>query len=105
MFRSETRIHRPQSALFGCMATAMQKKYPVQPMMAQRGPFIVNVKAGCEYVWCSCGRSQAQPWCDGSHLGTGLEPITFVAPVTAEFYMCGCKKSDNKPYCFGNCRE
>ena len=47
MFRSGNRIHRSQSALFGCIARAMQKKYPVQPMMAQRGPFIVNVKAGC----------------------------------------------------------
>ena len=82
----------------------MNSHETTRPICAQLGPFAVNVKAGQEYIWCSCGRSNTQPWCDGSHLGTGLKPITFVAPITAEFFMCGCKKSDNKPYCFGNCR-
>jgi CDGSH-type Zn-finger protein len=33
-----------------------------------------------------------------------MEPIEFVAPITAVFFMCGCKQSENKPYCFGSCR-
>ena len=74
-----------------------------RPVCARPGPFAVNVKAGQDYIWCSCGRSKDQPWCDGSHIGTGLEPIPFTAPITGEFYMCGCKRSENKPYCFGNC--
>ena len=74
-----------------------------RPICARPGPFAVNVKAGEDYIWCSCGRSKGQPWCDGSHIGTGLEPIPFTAPITGEFYMCGCKRSENKPYCFGNC--
>lgn len=74
------------------------------PVCAQNGPYAVMVKADREYLWCSCGLSRAQPWCDGSHAGTGFEPIAFTAPISGEFYMCGCKRSDNKPYCFGNCR-
>ena len=74
------------------------------PVMAQPGPYEVPVVEGRTYLWCSCGLSATQPWCDGSHEGTGLEPIAFVAPLTATFHMCGCKQSDNKPFCFGNCR-
>jgi CDGSH-type Zn-finger protein len=74
------------------------------PICAQNGPYTVQVMEGQEYRWCSCGLSASQPWCDDSHEGTDFEPITFVAPISAEFYMCGCKRSDNKPYCFGNCR-
>lgn len=74
------------------------------PVASQPGPYVVQVVAGRTYRWCSCGLSAAQPWCDGSHEGTGFEPIEFEAPLDAEFHMCGCKRSDNKPYCFGNCR-
>jgi len=75
-----------------------------RPVCARAGPYVVDVEAGREYLWCQCGRSRGQPWCDGSHAGTGIEPIAFVAPLSAEFHMCGCKRSDNKPFCFGNCR-
>ena len=74
------------------------------PAMPQRGPYIVMVTAGTSYLWCSCGRSETQPWCDGAHEGTGFEPIAFEAPISGEFHMCGCKQSENKPYCFGSCR-
>lgn len=77
------------------------RKLPVSP---QVGPYEVPVQEGCEYAWCSCGLSRRQPWCDGSHRGTGFEPIKFVAPISALFAMCGCKRSENAPYCFGNCR-
>lgn len=74
------------------------------PVMPRRGPYVVKVKAGRRYVWCGCGRSATQPWCDGSHRGTGFAPIAFEAPISGEFHMCGCKQSANKPYCFGSCR-
>ncbi len=74
------------------------------PVRAQTGPYVVNVEEGKTYLWCACGLSKTQPWCDGSHEGTDIEPIAFEPPLTAEFHMCGCKRSDNKPFCFGNCR-
>jgi CDGSH-type Zn-finger protein len=74
------------------------------PVMARLGPYEVPVVEGKSYLWCSCGLSATQPWCDGSHEGTGMGPIEFVAPITEVFHMCGCKNSDNKPFCFGNCR-
>lgn len=74
------------------------------PVMARLGPYEVQVEEGKSYLWCSCGLSASQPWCDGSHEGSGMSPIAFVAPISAVFHMCGCKNSDNKPFCFGNCR-
>jgi CDGSH-type Zn-finger protein len=32
------------------------------------------------YWWCACGRSKGQPFCDGSHKGTGLRPIKAEIP-------------------------
>ena len=74
------------------------------PVAARLGPYEVQVVEGRSYRWCSCGLSATQPWCDDSHEGTGMEPVVFVAPITAMFFMCGCKQSANKPYCFGTCR-
>lgn len=86
----------------GAAGTAMDgRKLPVSP---QIGPYVVVVREGTIYQWCSCGLSQSQPFCDGSHRGTGFEPVAFEPPLSAEFHLCGCKQSDNKPYCFGNCR-
>lgn len=35
--------------------------------------------AGKRYLWCSCGRSAKQPFCDGSHVGTHFTPVPFIA--------------------------
>ena len=72
-----------------------------QPVVAQKSPFSVEVEAGKKYWWCRCGRSKQQPYCDGSHQGTGLEPMTFTADKTETVYLCGCKQTANKPFCDG----
>ncbi len=59
------------------------------PTIAQKGPFSVQVEAGKSYYWCSCGLSKSQPFCDGSHTGTGLAPIKFEATETKTVYLCG----------------
>ncbi len=81
-----------------------QEQQAGNPVMSKRGPYIVQVEAGTTYLWCSCGLSKTQPWCDQSHAGTGFEPIEFVAPISGEFHICGCRQSQNKPFCFGTCR-
>ena len=37
----------------------------------QKAPYVVAEEPG-KKAWCICGRSDAQPYCDGSHAGTGL---------------------------------
>ena len=68
---------------------------------AQLGPYQVELTAGEEYWWCACGRSQSQPFCDGSHKGTGIAPQGFKPETTGTYNLCGCKASDDMPYCDG----
>ena len=72
-----------------------------EPLIVQRGPYKVALTSGKKYAWCACGRSAAQPFCDGSHKGTGLTPVVFTADKTADVYLCGCKHTAGKPYCDG----
>lgn len=71
------------------------------PIVAQKGPYQVQLEAGKQYSWCACGRSQKQPFCDGSHKGTGLTPMRFTAEKTGVDNLCGCKSSEDKPFCDG----
>ena len=71
------------------------------PIIAQKSPYAVNVEAGKTYAWCSCGGSKSQPFCDGSHKGTGMTPAMFKADKTATVYFCGCKHSKTGATCDG----
>ncbi|MCK6449364.1 MAG: CDGSH iron-sulfur domain-containing protein [Alphaproteobacteria bacterium] len=68
---------------------------------AQKAPYGVTVEAGRTYWWCACGRSKKQPFCDGSHKGTGLNPVQYTAAATAEVWLCGCKATKAQPLCDG----
>ena len=70
-------------------------------VIAQREPFPVEVEAGKTYFWCACGRSQKQPFCDGSHKVTALTPIAYKAETAGTLYFCGCKGSKRAPLCDG----
>ncbi len=67
----------------------------------QNAPYQVDVEEGKTYYWCACGRSASQPFCDGSHKGTDIEPTAFTAEKTEAVYLCGCKKTANAPFCDG----
>lgn len=69
--------------------------------IAGRAPIPVEVEAGKTYWWCVCGQSKRQPFCDGSHKGTGFAPTAFTAEKTDTVFLCGCKHTANKPYCDG----
>ncbi|MEI6413514.1 MAG: CDGSH iron-sulfur domain-containing protein, partial [Pseudomonadota bacterium] len=54
-----------------------------------------------DYLWCACGRSKNQPFCDNSH-GTSCVPVKFSLTEPTEVWLCGCKTSSNKPFCDGS---
>ena len=80
----------------------MSDRAPVQPIPAQKAPYGVDVEAGKTYFWCACGRSKSQPFCDGSHAGTGLQPVAYKADSAKKLWFCGCKATKSKPFCDGS---
>jgi len=65
-------------------------------------PLVVDLEAGKEYWWCACGRSATQPFCDGSHKGSGITPKKFVVQRSERAWLCVCKTSKNSPFCDGS---
>jgi len=72
------------------------------PIIAAKSPAKVQLQKGKDYYWCQCGRSQNQPFCDGSHAGTGLSPVKFSAEKDGEVTLCRCKSTANQPFCDGS---
>jgi len=64
-------------------------------------PIEVQLEAGKQYYWCTCGRSQSQPFCDGSHKGTEFTPKAFSVETNKSSWLCTCKKTGNAPFCDG----
>lgn len=71
-------------------------------MSAQKSPIAVDVEAGKDYWWCACGKSQSQPFCDGSHKGSEFSPVQYTAPESRTVWFCVCKKTGNRPFCDGS---
>ena len=57
--------------------------------------------AGETVHWCSCGLSARQPFCDGSHRGSPLQPLRYVAPCEEEQLFCSCQRTRTPPFCDG----
>ena len=71
-----------------------------EPKIADKKPAVMNLEPG-EYHWCSCGRSAAQPFCDGSREGTGFEPLVFKVESEKQVALCNCKHTATPPFCDG----
>ena len=71
-----------------------------EPVIAKKGPYALELDPG-EYWWCACGRSQNQPFCDGSHRGTDFQPTQLKLDSRNKVWLCGCKHSADKPFCDG----
>jgi glutamate synthase domain-containing protein 2/CDGSH-type Zn-finger protein len=73
-----------------------------KPVVADLKPVKVELKQGEEYHYCACGRSSNQPFCDGSHAGTGIEPKAFKPDADGDAFLCQCKQTGTPPYCDGS---
>jgi CDGSH-type Zn-finger protein len=71
-----------------------------EPRIAGLKPLKVEMQPG-EYWWCACGRSENQPFCDGSHRGTGFAPVKVVIEEKRLFAWCLCKRSAKGALCDG----
>lgn len=71
------------------------------PKIAAKVPIKVELEAGKNYAWCTCGESTNQPWCDGSHKGSAFTPKVFKCEESKTAWMCQCKGTANPGYCDG----
>ena len=87
-------------AAAGAFSKSRRRAMADEPVVAKKGPFVLEMAPG-EYYWCACGRSAKQPFCDGSHKGTGLTPVKHSIAAASKVAWCGCKKSKTAPLCDG----
>jgi len=52
-----------------------------------------------KYLWCQCGFSSNQPFCDGSHHGTKNRPLLFEVKKKRTLRLCNCKLTKSGPFC------
>ena len=75
-----------------------------KPIVADNKPKQVSFEKAEEYYFCACGRSQNQPFCDGSHASTTIKPVAFT-PDEKDAYICMCKHTRTPPYCDGSHKQ
>ncbi len=71
-----------------------------EPVVAAKEPAVLTLEPGT-YYWCACGRSKDQLFCDGSHKGTGNEPVAFEIDERKQVALCLCKHTATPPWCDG----
>jgi CDGSH-type Zn-finger protein len=62
------------------------------------GPLEIDETPGI-FAWCRCGRSRFRPYCDGSHAGTGIDPVIVEIDTAAKVRWCGCTRTATAPFC------
>lgn len=72
------------------------------PVRAGDAPIGITLEPGKSYFWCACGLSKGQPWCDGSHRGTGITPCKTAVEQAGECWLCTCKATKTPPFCDGS---
>ena len=75
-----------------------------EPNIFQKAPIVQKAEAGT-YWWCACGHSATQPFCDGSHKGTGCGPKKVELAEAKTVAWCACKHSKAGPFCDGTHKE
>ena len=71
------------------------------PNSPQLSPYEIDVQEGRPYLWCACGHSQTQPFCNGTHRATSFLPLVYHAEKTGKVKFCGCKRTKTPPLCDG----
>ncbi|MDH5678672.1 MAG: CDGSH iron-sulfur domain-containing protein [Nitrospinota bacterium] len=77
----------------------------IKPKPSRLAPYVVDLEEG-SHIWCGCGLSREQPFCDNAHKGTEFEgqdrvAMLFETETDKTVALCGCKETKNPPFCDG----
>ena len=75
-----------------------------EPKATEKSPFVTELEAD-SYYWCSCGKSQNDPYCDGAHQGTDFKPVEFTLTEKKTVALCRCRTTKTPPFCDGSHKE
>ena len=62
-----------------------------KPVVANKKPEKIALEKDENHFYCTCWKSNSQPFCDGSHRGTSLKPMKFAARETSAAFLCQWK--------------
>jgi CDGSH-type Zn-finger protein len=65
------------------------------------GPRTVTLLKGQRLMWCSCGLSDDQPYCDSAHVMTDKLPFRYYVPEEGPYKLCMCTHTKTPPFCDG----
>eukprot|EP01061_Rhynchopus_euleeides_P009748 TRINITY_DN18_c25_g1_i1.p1 TRINITY_DN18_c25_g1~~TRINITY_DN18_c25_g1_i1.p1 ORF type:complete len:526 (+),score=116.09 TRINITY_DN18_c25_g1_i1:112-1689(+) len=80
----------------------------MEPVCFSASPIVVECTAGTTYFYCTCGLSENQPFCDGSHVGVkDLDGAPYVPEAyrpaqSGPVSFCGCRTSKSGAVCDGS---
>jgi len=63
-------------------------------------PIPCEVEKGEVYIWCGCGESLSQPFCDKSNCGD--KSVSYRAIASETVFFCACKQTQDPPFCDGS---
>jgi len=75
-----------------------------KPIIVQKHSMKMDMEPGT-YFWCACGKSQKQPFCDGSHKGSDFRPVKVVIDEPKRVKWCMCRQSRDGAFCDNTHRD
>jgi sterol desaturase/sphingolipid hydroxylase (fatty acid hydroxylase superfamily)/CDGSH-type Zn-finger protein len=70
-----------------------------KPFTTRAEPARAELAENETFLWCRCGKSRNQPFCDGTHHGTKNKPLVCTANRPGSVRLCCCKRTQNAPFC------
>lgn len=75
-----------------------------KPVVAGKRSLKLEMEAGT-YLYCTCGRTKNQPFCDKAHKGSGFKPEIVVIREKRLVKWCMCRHSQKGYWCDNSHRQ